>query len=56
LENSDVKEIFAMINIGESKGRGKLGGQPGKIWVPIKDIWVFPLDKKFRILLKSTHQ
>ena len=43
-------------NIGETKGRGKLGGQPGKICIPIKDIWVFPLDKKFRILLKSTHQ
>jgi len=43
-------------NIGETKGRGKLGGQPGKICVPIKDIWVFPLDKKFRVFLKSTHQ
>ncbi len=43
-------------NIGETKGRGKLGGQPGKICVPIKDIWVFPLDKKFRVLLKSIHE
>jgi len=43
-------------NIGETKGRGKLGGQPGKICVPIKDIWVFPLDKNFRALLKSTHE
>ena len=43
-------------NVGETKGRGKLGGQPGKIVVPIKDIWVFPLDKNFRVLLKSTHE
>ncbi len=40
------------IKIGETKGRGKLG-PPGKISVPIKDIWVYPLDKKFRVLLKS---
>jgi Druantia protein DruA len=39
-------------NIGETKGRGKLG-QAGKISVPIKDIWVFPLNKKFRLLLKN---
>ncbi|MBN1932064.1 MAG: DUF4338 domain-containing protein [Desulfobacterales bacterium] len=39
-------------NVGETKGRGKLG-QPGKISVPIKDIWVFPLNKKFRVLLKN---
>lgn len=38
--------------IGETKGRGKLGGQPGKIYVPIKDIWLYPLDKNFRHLLK----
>jgi len=30
-------------NVGETKGRGKLG-QRGKISVPIKDIWVFPLN------------
>jgi len=43
-------------SIGETKGRGKLDGQPGKIVVPIKDIWVYPLDKNFRTLLKSTHK
>ena len=37
---------------GETKGRGKLG-PAGKISVPIKDIWVYPLDKKFRFLLKN---
>ncbi len=40
------------INIGETKGRGKLG-EAGKISVPIKDIWVLPLNKKFRLLLKN---
>ena len=40
------------INVGETKGRGKLG-PPGKISVPIKDIWVYPLVKKFRVLLKN---
>jgi hypothetical protein len=40
------------VNVGETKGRGKLG-QRGKISVPIKDIWVFPLNKKFRVLLKK---
>jgi len=40
------------INVGETKGRGKLG-PAGKISVPIKDIWVYPLDKKFRGLLKK---
>jgi len=25
----------------------------GNISVPIKDIWVYPLDKKFRTLLKT---
>lgn len=39
-------------NVGQTKGRGKLG-PPGKISVPIKDIWVYPLDKKFRVLLKN---
>jgi len=37
---------------GETKGRGKLG-PAGKISVPIKDVWVYPLDKKFRLLLKN---
>jgi len=40
------------INVGQTKGRGKLG-PPGKISVPIKDIWVYPLVKKFRALLKN---
>ena len=40
------------IKVGQTKGRGKLG-PPGKISVPIKDIWVYPLDKKFRVLLKT---
>lgn len=39
-------------NVGQTKGRGKLG-PPGKISVPIKDIWVYPLNKKFRTLLKN---
>jgi len=33
-------------------GRGKLGPS-GKISVPIKDIWVYPLAKRFRLLLKN---
>ena len=32
---------------GQTKGRGKLG-TGGKISVPIKDIWVYPLVKNFR--------
>ena len=40
------------INVGETKGRGKLG-PAGKISVPIKNVWVYPLDKKFRFLLKN---
>jgi hypothetical protein len=40
------------INVGQTKGRGKLG-PPGKISVPIKDVWVYPLVKKFRVLLKN---
>ena len=39
-------------NVGKTKGRGKLG-PPGKISVPIKDIWIYPLVKKFRELLKN---
>jgi hypothetical protein len=37
---------------GHTKGRGKLGVS-GKISVPIKDIWVYPLDKRFRNILKN---
>ena len=40
------------LKVGETKGRGKLG-PAGKISVPIKDIWVYPLNKKFRTLLKT---
>ena len=40
------------INVGQTKGRGKLG-PAGKISVPIKDIWVYPLRKNFRVLLKN---
>ncbi|MFH1581481.1 MAG: Druantia anti-phage system protein DruA [Pseudomonadota bacterium] len=37
---------------GQTKGRGKLG-PAGKISVPIKDVWVYPLDKRFRSILKK---
>jgi len=37
---------------GQTKGRGKLGPS-GKMSVPIKDIWLYPLDKKFRNILKN---
>jgi len=37
---------------GQTKGRGKL--EPaGKISVPIKDVWVYPLNKNFRCILKT---
>lgn len=39
-------------NVGQTKGRGKLG-PPGEISVPIKDIWLYPLNKNFRTLLKK---
>jgi len=60
LESFVQKNLFAgtcykaanWINVGQTKGRGKLG-PPGKISVPIKDIWVYPLVKKFRVLLKN---
>jgi hypothetical protein len=39
-------------NVGQTKGRGKLG-PPGKISVPIKDVWLYSLNKKFRTLLKK---
>lgn len=38
------------IRVGQTKGRGKLGPS-GKISVPIKDIWLYPLDRKFRSAL-----
>jgi len=37
---------------GQTKGRGKLG-PAGKISVPIKDVWVYPLNKNFRCILKD---
>ena len=37
---------------GKTKGRGKLG-PAGKISVPIKDILVYPLDKRFKKILKN---
>jgi hypothetical protein len=60
LESFVQKNLFAgtcykaanWINVGQTKGRGKLG-PPGKISVPIKDIWVYPLVKKFRVWLKN---
>ena len=36
--------------IGQTKGRGKLGPS-GKRSVPIKDLWLYPLDPDFRRLL-----
>jgi len=40
------------INVGETKGRGKLG-PVGKLSVPIKDVWVYPMNRKFKVLLKN---
>jgi len=34
-------------HVGKTKGRGKLG-PAGKQSVPIKDIWLYPLDRRFR--------
>jgi len=39
------------VRLGETKGRGKLGPS-GKISVPIKDIWVYPLDPAFKKVLQ----
>ena len=38
------------IHLGQTKGRGKLG-PAGIQSVPIKDIWVYPMDHNFRTLL-----
>ncbi|MES9901409.1 MAG: DUF4338 domain-containing protein [Sedimenticola sp.] len=38
------------INVGKTKGRGKLG-PAGKQSVPIKDIWLYPLYRQFRAKL-----
>lgn len=37
-------------SVGKTKGRGKLG--PNGQSVPIKDIWLYPLNKKFRSILR----
>jgi len=60
MESFVQKNLFAgtcykaanWIKLGQTKGRGKLG-PPGKISVPIKDIWVYPLDENFRSILKN---
>ncbi|ESQ16547.1 MAG: DUF4338 domain-containing protein [Thiohalocapsa sp. PB-PSB1] len=38
------------VRLGTTKGRGKLG-PTGKPSVPIRDLWVYPLDRHFRALL-----
>jgi len=38
--------------VGKTKGRGKLG-PIGIQSVPTKDIWLYPLHKKFRSMLKK---
>jgi hypothetical protein len=38
--------------VGQTKGRGKLG-PAGKISVPIKDLWLYPLEPNFRHILTS---
>ena len=38
------------IRVGQTQGRGKLG-QPWENNLPIKDIWLYPLNKRFRQLL-----
>jgi hypothetical protein len=40
------------VPVGQTKGRGKLG-PAGKISVPIKYLWLYPLDPNFRHLLTS---
>lgn len=40
------------IPVGQTKGRGKLG-PAGKISVPIKDLWLYPLNRNFRRELTS---
>lgn len=40
------------VHVGSTKGRGKLGPS-GKQSVPIKGIWLYPLDKNFRKMLTS---
>lgn len=40
------------VKVGQTKGRGKLG-PAGKISVPIKDLWLYPLKRNFRRELTS---
>jgi hypothetical protein len=40
------------VHVGETKGRGKLGPS-GKQSVPIKDLWLYPLDRNFRTILTA---
>jgi hypothetical protein len=35
------------VHLGQTKGCGKLG-PAGKLSVPIKDLWVYPLSRRFR--------
>ena len=37
-------------HVGQTKGRGKLG-PAGKMSVPIKDVWLYPLEKNFKFAL-----
>lgn len=38
------------IHLGQTKGRGKLGPH-GILGVPVKDIWVYPMNRNFKMLL-----
>jgi hypothetical protein len=40
------------VHVGKTKGRGKLGPS-GRQSVPIKDIWLYPLDRNFRKILTT---
>lgn len=40
------------VKVGQTKGRGKIG-PAGKISVPIKDLWLYPLERNFRKTLTS---
>jgi hypothetical protein len=43
---------LSWVRVGKTKGRGKLGPS-GKQSVPIKDIWLYPLDRNFRKILTT---
>ncbi len=45
-------KAVSFLNVGQTKGLGKLG-PAGKNSVPFKDVWLYPIDKKFRALLKN---